>query len=65
MENSVDRESYALAAGLALGMVVLGKGSNISSLNDMDIPDTLHYYMVGGHKRPLTGMSRCYCLARK
>ena len=26
MENSVDRESYSLAAGLALGFVTLGKG---------------------------------------
>lgn len=57
MENSVDRECYALAAGLALGMVVLGKGTDLSSLSDMAIADTLHYYMVGGHKRPLTGSS--------
>ena len=27
MENSIDRESYSLAAGLALGFVTLGKGS--------------------------------------
>ena len=26
MENSIDRESYSLAAGLALGFVTLGKG---------------------------------------
>ncbi|XP_054263292.1 anaphase-promoting complex subunit 1 [Macrosteles quadrilineatus] len=58
MENSVDRESYALAAGLGLGMVVLGKGSDLSGLSDIGIADTLHYYMVGGHKRPLTGSQK-------
>jgi anaphase-promoting complex subunit 1 len=55
MENSVDRESYSLAAGLALGLVVLGKGSKLCGLGDLAVPDTLHYYMVGGHRRPLTG----------
>lgn len=55
MENSVDRESYALAAGLGLGFVVLGRGSDLSGLNDLGIADKLHYYMVGGYKRSLTG----------
>nr|CAD7262920.1 unnamed protein product [Timema shepardi] len=58
MENSVDRESYSLAAGLALGLVVLGKGSQLCGLGDLAIPDTLHYYMVGGHRRPLTGSQK-------
>ena len=31
MENSVDRESYSLAAGLALGFVTLGKGERLKS----------------------------------
>jgi anaphase-promoting complex subunit 1 len=51
----VDRESYSLAAGLALGLVVLGKGSKLCGLGDLAVPDKLHYYMVGGHRRPLTG----------
>lgn len=55
MENSVDRESYALAAGLALGLVTLQKGGKQSDIADLNVPDTLHYYMVGGNKRPLTG----------
>lgn len=55
MENSDDRESYSLAAGLALGLVVLGQGLKLNGLNDLAIPDTLHHYMVGGHRRPLTG----------
>lgn len=56
MENSIDRESYTLAAGLALGLVLLEKGSDLSGLTDLGIPDTLHYYMVGGHKRPFSGI---------
>lgn len=55
MKNCVDRESYSLAAGLALGLVVLGhgEGSDLAS-----IPDTLHYYMVGGNVRPFTGSQK-------
>lgn len=55
MENCVERESYALAAGLALGLVTLGKGESPPGLRDLHLPDTLHYYMIGGNKRPLTG----------
>lgn len=55
MDNSIDRESYSLAASLGLGLVVLGKGSDVVGLSDLSIADTLHYYMVGGHKKPLTG----------
>lgn len=56
MENSVDRQSYSLAAGLALGLVTLRQGGRSSGLQDLNIPDILHYYMVGGNKRPLSGM---------
>lgn len=62
MENCIDRESYTLAAGLALGLVLLEKGSDLSGLTDLGIPDTLHYYMVGGHKRPLSGKDSIICL---
>lgn len=55
MKNCVDRESYSLAAGLALGLVVLGKGGGCDLA---DIPDTLHYYMLGGNVRPLTGAQK-------
>nr|CAH7720171.1 unnamed protein product [Callosobruchus chinensis] len=58
MENSVDRESYSLAAGLALGLVVLKHGGQPAGLSDLNVPDTLHYYMVGGNKRPLTGSQK-------
>lgn len=56
MENSVDRESYSLAAGIALGLVTLKQGGKHVGAWDLNVPDMLHYYMVGGHKRPLTGM---------
>ncbi|XP_063911869.1 anaphase-promoting complex subunit 1 isoform X2 [Zophobas morio] len=54
MENSVDRESYSLAAGLSLGLVTLKQGSCSLGLSDLNISDRLHYYMVGGNRRPLT-----------
>lgn len=55
MENSVDRESYSLAAGIGLGLVTLEQGGRPAGVLDVNVPDMLHYYMVGGHKRPLTG----------
>ncbi|XP_058812243.1 anaphase-promoting complex subunit 1 [Topomyia yanbarensis] len=58
MENYVERESYALTAGLALGLVTLEQGEKSTALRDLDIPDTLHYYMVGGNKRPLIGAQK-------
>ncbi|XP_055551724.1 anaphase-promoting complex subunit 1 [Wyeomyia smithii] len=58
MENYVERESYALTAGLALGLVTLQQGEKSTALRDLDIPDTLHYYMVGGNKRPLIGAQK-------
>ncbi|XP_055636412.1 anaphase-promoting complex subunit 1 isoform X2 [Toxorhynchites rutilus septentrionalis] len=58
MENYVERESYALTAGLALGLVTLEQGEKSTALRDLDIPDTLHYYMVGGNKRSLVGAQK-------
>lgn len=58
MENYVERESYALAAGLALGMVTLATGNKDVGLDDLNLPDTLHYYMIGGTKRQLLGSQR-------
>jgi anaphase-promoting complex subunit 1 len=58
MENSIDRESYSLAAGLSLGLVTLKQGSCSLGLSDLNIPDRLHYYMVGGNRRPLTGAQK-------
>uniref|UniRef100_A0A4W3JSC5 Anaphase promoting complex subunit 1 n=1 Tax=Callorhinchus milii TaxID=7868 RepID=A0A4W3JSC5_CALMI len=58
MENCTDRESYSLAAGLALGMVCLGHGSNLIGMSDLNVPDQLYQYMVGGHRRSQPGVHR-------
>uniref|UniRef100_W4VRH0 Putative anaphase-promoting complex apc subunit 1 meiotic check point regulator/tsg24 n=1 Tax=Corethrella appendiculata TaxID=1370023 RepID=W4VRH0_9DIPT len=58
MENYVESESYSLTAGIALGLVGLGQGEKSTSLSDLAIPDTLHYYMIGGNKRPLSGSQK-------
>lgn len=47
MENYVERESYSLAAGLGLGMVTLATGNKDVGLDDLNLPDMLHYYMIG------------------
>lgn len=56
MENCVEREGYALAAGLALGMVMAGAaaaGNNAATLTHL--AHKLRTYMLGGDKHPLTG----------
>ncbi|RWS17915.1 anaphase-promoting complex subunit 1-like protein, partial [Dinothrombium tinctorium] len=62
MEHYIDRESYALAAGLAFGFVTLGKGNEmislVSSAESMSMADQLCNYMIGGHKRPLTNVQK-------
>ncbi|KAK3580765.1 hypothetical protein CHS0354_023054 [Potamilus streckersoni] len=58
MENCTDRESYSLAAGLALGLVMFGKGAETVGTSDHSMADTLSHFMIGGHKRPLTGPAR-------
>ncbi|XP_069035969.1 anaphase-promoting complex subunit 1 [Lepisosteus oculatus] len=58
MEYCTDRESYSLAAGLALGMVCLGHGSNLTGMSDLNVPEQLYQYMVGGHRRSHSGINR-------
>nr|XP_033469621.1 anaphase-promoting complex subunit 1 isoform X3 [Epinephelus lanceolatus] len=58
MEYCTDRESYSLAAGLALGMVCLGHGSNLIGMIDLNVPEQLYQYMVGGHRRAQAGANR-------
>ncbi|XP_026535928.1 anaphase-promoting complex subunit 1 [Notechis scutatus] len=58
MEYCTDRESYSLAAGLALGMVCLGHGSNLIGMSDLNVPEQLYQYMVGGHRRFQAGVHR-------
>jgi anaphase-promoting complex subunit 1 len=47
-DNALDREGYALAAGLALGLVTLGRGRDAWGLADLHIEDRLRHYMSGG-----------------
>ena len=55
MDNCVDRESYSLSAGLALGLVTLGQGGQMVGLADLRLADTLYHFMVGGAKRTSNG----------
>jgi len=50
LENCVDRESYSLSAGLSLGLITMGQGESlvVSSLADLNLPNVLHNYMLGG-----------------
>ncbi|PSC69420.1 anaphase-promoting complex subunit 1 isoform X2 isoform B [Micractinium conductrix] len=43
-----DREGYALAAGLALGLITLGRGRAAVGLADLHLEEKLRYFMVGG-----------------
>ncbi|XP_044177050.1 anaphase-promoting complex subunit 1-like isoform X2 [Acropora millepora] len=58
MENAVNRESYSLAAGLALGLVMLEHGNEAASVADLKIADQLYHYMVGGQTKPQTGTQK-------
>ena len=42
------REGYALSAGLALGLVTLGRGRDAIGLVDLRIPERLRRYLGGG-----------------
>ena len=47
-DATMDRESYSLSAGLALGMVTLGKGDDAPGLTDLRMTERLRRYMEGG-----------------
>ncbi|KAL3687507.1 hypothetical protein R1sor_013816 [Riccia sorocarpa] len=56
-DSPLDREGYALAAGLALGLVTLGRGNDAWGLSDLRIEDRLRHYMSGG-REPLDDRHR-------
>ena len=58
MENSNDRESYSLAAGLGLGLIMFSKGVQPDEFADLDIASQLYHYIEGGYQKPLTGPTR-------
>ena len=41
------RDSYVLSAGIALGLISLGRGSDVG-LSDLNMEDRLHQFMTGG-----------------
>eukprot|EP01133_Synstelium_polycarpum_P002635 gene2635-3039_t len=47
-DRPLDRDSYALSAGLALGLVNLGRGGSDGSLADLAIDERLKMYMGEG-----------------
>jgi anaphase-promoting complex subunit 1 len=47
-DNWRDQEGYALAAGIGLGLVNLGRGSSTTGISDMNLEDKLCYFMNGG-----------------
>ena len=47
-DNWRDQEGYALAAGIGLGLVNLGRGLSTTGLSDMELEDKLCYFMNGG-----------------
>ena len=49
------RESYALTAGLSLGMLALGRGSDAAGLADLLLEDKLGNYMHGKELTPQWG----------
>nr|CAB3234793.1 anaphase-promoting complex subunit 1-like [Phallusia mammillata] len=50
-EVCTERESYALSAGFALGMVTLGRGNGMPELSDLNMSDKLFHFMTGKHKQ--------------
>jgi len=49
------REAYALAAGLMLGLLALGRGTDTAGLADLTIEDQLGKYIHGGSLVPAGG----------
>ena len=61
LDSTVDRESYSLGAGLALGMVTLGKGDSAPGLADLRIAERLRRYMEGGREtRKMPNVERSF-----
>jgi anaphase-promoting complex subunit 1 len=46
--KSIDRESYTLSAGIALGIVNLGSGSDLPGMSDLNMDERLIRFIEGG-----------------
>jgi len=47
------RECYALSAGIALGLVTLGRGHNSMGLSDLHVAERLRHFIAGGIARKI------------
>ena len=47
-DKAIEREGYALASGIALGLVNLGVGSEMQGLRDLKLDERLIRYVEGG-----------------
>ena len=52
-EHCTNREGYAWAAGVALGLVCLGRGTSAQGLADLRLDDKLYAYMMGAPRANL------------
>lgn len=57
-ENNNNRECHSLAAGFALGLINLGKGSNVSSTKDLQIDESLFALIIDGSKGSIFDKNR-------
>jgi anaphase-promoting complex subunit 1 len=53
LEFAEDRESYSLAAGMALGMITLGRGGDLPGMADLRLVERLTVLILGGPKREM------------
>lgn len=53
-----DREGYALAAGMALGLITLGQGRDAPGLVGVRLEERLRYFMLGGSEAGTVGSQR-------
>ncbi len=56
-DKCADREGHSLAAGLALGLVTLGCGSDSLGLADLGLESRLMAYIVGGRESSEAGVA--------
>ena len=66
-ENNKDRECHSLAAGFALGLINLGKGSHVPSIKNINLDERLFRYIEQGSvsDNPKEGYKACNILETK
>eukprot|EP00808_Paulinella_micropora_P025174 g71415.t1 len=59
-DKDTDREGYSLAAGLSLGLVVLGRGKDTAGLSDLRLEDQLAAFIDGGRLGTASSENRSF-----